>query len=1195
MTDAESVANRFADAYAAHRQGRLAAAWSAYRALALEAPFSGEIRRLMAILLFQTGDRSQSARLARQAICLSPGDLPPMVLLLSAVEGDESATFRLAARCLRLDPVHPDVGMVMVDALLRAGRAEAAETATRRLLTGDPAHRRALRRAGEIARSRGRFADAAVWLRRTAALEPGDIGLMFQLGTARERAGLDALAAYRACVAHDPTCVEALFNLANGAAAAGRAGNAILLAKAAARTRWSFVPAVAGLAAAFYGEGRIDEAAAAFRQALAVDPCRIEALLNYANLLKGQGDVEGALKLLERLLTAEPRHAAGFSNLLFTLCFRQNVTGEELRARHREFDRRFAQPLAPPPRVWPNSRDPERRLRLGFLSPNFRRHPGGSFLLPFVTHVDRQAFEIYCYYSGSYEDDLTRRFRAAADGWRFCQHDDDAALTARIRADQIDILVDCAGHLAESRLLTFARRPAPVQVSFPIYPATTGLSAMDYRIMDPYFAPPPPGGDLMHAETVIRLPDCHVCYRPLDTTVEPAAEPPMLRAGCVTLASFNNFAKTGDDAVALWAETMRRIPNSRLLLKWRGLQDGALARRRLQPFVAAGVALERIRLLDWSPDPYTPYLDVDFCLDPPHANGGTTTCDALWMGVPVVTRVGPTPFARVGLCHLTNVGLTELIAYDDEAYVDIAVRLAADPERLTALRRGLRQRFAASPLMDAPRYARGLEQAFRGVWRAWCSGAGTPNVAADDGRAVDAFVAAGYRHHNEKNYDKAAALYRAALVRIPAHFDALHLLGVAARQQGDGPAAARRIKQALRLLPSTAPAWFNLGQAQRECGRPDLAAAAQRAAVALQPDSGGAYTALGTSLQAHLRTAEAEAVWRRALLLDDGDASAHVNLAWAMLIRGRYAEGWPEFEWRWRRDDFTSPLRPFSQPQWRGEPLDGKTLLLHAEQGFGDTIQMLRYAPLAAARGGRVVLEAPAVLEPLTRNLPGLAQFIPQGAPLPDFDLHCPLMSLPLAFGTTVDAIPAPPAYLAAEPSRAAAWRRRMNERAPEADGALKVGLLWAGSPIFKGDRDRSPRLAPLTPLLSVAGARFFGIQMGDGRRDMEGVDLPPHFIDFGGDIVDFGDSAAIMANLDLMITSCSAPAHLAGALGVPTWLLLSYAPDWRWLLGRRDTPWYPSMRLFRQPSRGDWASVAAEAVDELRRLTAGRRSCASS
>jgi predicted O-linked N-acetylglucosamine transferase (SPINDLY family) len=267
-----------------------------------------------------------------------------------------------------------------------------------------------------------------------------------------------------------------------------------------------------------------------------------------------------------------------------------------------------------------------------------------------------------------------------------------------------------------------ARRPAPLQVSFPLYPNSTGLSAIDYRIADPYFAPA--GADAIHSERLIRLPDVHVCYTPARNTPPPAAVAPILRNGHITLGCFNNFAKVSDATVALWARILRAIPDARLTLKWIGLDDGGPS-SVLDRFARYGVAASRITALGFQPNQYDPYLDIDVSLDPITANGGTTTCDSLWMGVPVVTLVGATPFSRVGLCHLTNVGLPSCIAYTPDEYEKIIVGFACDPGELIRLRTGLREKVAASPLVDGARYTRNLEKAYREIWTRWCDQAPT--------------------------------------------------------------------------------------------------------------------------------------------------------------------------------------------------------------------------------------------------------------------------------------------------------------------------------------------------------------------------------------------------------------------------------------------------------------------------------------
>lgn len=395
----------------------------------------------------------------------------------------------------------------------------------------------------------------------------------------------------------------------------------------------------------------------------------------------------------------------------------------------------------------------------------------------------------------------------------------------------------------------------------------------------------------------------------------------------------------------------------------------------------------------------------------------------------------------------------------------------------------------------------------------------------------------------------------------------------AQRRWIDAEAAARDSLVADRNLGE---AWEVLGAVLAKLGRFPESLDAFANAARLRPGP-SLWAARGTALIAMARPADAATDFEHALADRPQDAGLHWNLGFARLMAGDYASGWPEFDWRRRDDRAEPPWRGFSQPTWRGEPLEGRTILLYAEQGLGDTLQFLRYVPLVAARGGRVVLEVQPSLLPLMAGVVGPEQVIARGDPLPPFDLECPLMSLPRAFGTVAGDVPMDIPYLRADPARFAHWRGRL----PVGDG-LRVGLVWAGNPRFPGDDQRSPRLAGLRGLLDVPGCRFYGLQMGPGHADLADSDVPEGFTDLAPEIFDFADTAAIMANLDLVVSSCTGPAHLAGALGVPLWLALPFSADWRWMTGRDDSPWYPTARLFRQPAPGDWRSVAGRMAAEL-------------
>ena len=326
------------------------------------------------------------------------------------------------------------------------------------------------------------------------------------------------------------------------------------------------------------------------------------------------------------------------------------------------------------------------------------------------------------------------------------------------------------------------------------------------------------------------------------------------------------------------------------------------------------------------------------------------------------------------------------------------------------------------------------------------------------------------------------------------------------------------------------------------------------------------------------RFEEAHGLLKEAVALKPDYAVARMALGQASLLLGRFEEGWPDYEWRWLTPEYAP--RPFAQPRWQGEPVAGRTVLLYAEQGHGDTLQFVRYAALLKARGAAVVVECqPALLE-LLRRTPGIDRLVPLGGPLPFFDYHAPLLSLPGAFRTTLATVPADVPYLFADPARVAAWRERL-----AAEPGFKVGLIWQGNPKFTGDRKRSIPLRHYAALAQLPGVRLYSLQRGDGAAQLDALAGAFVVTDLGRaeDEHSFAETAAMMCALDLVITSDTGPAHLAGGLGVSVWVALTLAPDWRWLAGREDCPWYPTMRLFRQRRPGDWDDVFARLAAALR------------
>ena len=388
--------------------------------------------------------------------------------------------------------------------------------------------------------------------------------------------------------------------------------------------------------------------------------------------------------------------------------------------------------------------------------------------------------------------------------------------------------------------------------------------------------------------------------------------------------------------------------------------------------------------------------------------------------------------------------------------------------------------------------------------------------------------------------------------------------------------ALASLDRALALRPDFTEGLSNRGNVLRALGRYDEAMADYRHALAIRPDSVVALNNLGVTFNGLNRCDEALAKFDEALAISPNHAEVHFNRSLLSMTAGDLREGWREYEWRWRQQSWADRRRNFPQPLWLGgEPLAGKTILLHAEQGFGDTLQFVRYAPLVARRGARVILEVQPPLKALLAGIEGATAVLGQGEPLPAFDLQCPLMSLPHAFGTALDTIPADIPYLHVPSYRLAKWRARLGE--PQ---RMRVGIAWEGSTAHKNNRNRSIALERFAALLSVPDVEFVSLQTNLGAADTAALRAHANVTMVGDELVDFADTAAVVALLDLVVSVDTSTVHLAGGLGKPVWALLPFSPDFRWLLERADTPWYPGARLFRQPRPGDWESV----LDRVRR-----------
>ena len=701
----------------------------------------------------------------------SSTDIAPILkaALAARARGDATGAAREIARARRIDPNNAD--MLHVAAILahESGQIPESMRLIRRSVARRPADPNLHRSLGLIARSAGAREEAIAALRVSLAAQPADpeaarlLSALLADGNAFEQ----ALAALNALpVALRDTNWE--YDAALLLALTKKHEEAARILTRLRLMRPNDVRLLAGLAQSLAALGRNAEAGAAFSDAMALKASPADGALlakSYAAFKASLGEddaAEGfysAAVMLEpdvpehridlirfaerhdrfmslrtwhslRLAEMAPDHEAvarltGSTSLAPIYL---DSTGERASAACARLGQEMAGVAQIPPAAYANAPDPRRRLRVAYVSADFRRHAVAKFVLPLVEAHDRSGFEILGYGDIDRGDDITERFERGFDRWTNIHGMDVQSVAHRIREDGVDILVDLMGLTARSRPALFRYRPAPVQVTYLGYPATTGLDCFDARFCDAQ-TDPPGAADRLFVEPLMRLDRLFLCYAPFGATPQPAPEPPVLRNGCVTFGSFNNPSKMTRPTLALWAKALNSIPGSRLLVRNYFFQnDPAMTADLHRMFTRAGIAAGRVEILPMAQseeDLLASYDKVDIALDTFPYGGTTTTCDALWMGVPVVTRAGVPHASRVSLAVLRAAGLPELAAESDAAFVGTCVRLARDPHLLTEIRRGLRDRILASPLGDHAGLARSIERAFRDIWRGWCERSGS--------------------------------------------------------------------------------------------------------------------------------------------------------------------------------------------------------------------------------------------------------------------------------------------------------------------------------------------------------------------------------------------------------------------------------------------------------------------------------------
>jgi predicted O-linked N-acetylglucosamine transferase (SPINDLY family) len=594
-------------------------------------------------------------------------------------------------KAIELNPDYADaysnVGKILQD----QGMLDDAMTYYRKAIQLDSHHALAYSNLGAVLQTQGKTEEAIAHFQKALQLNPDFADAYYNLGTVfQEGKNLDgAISCFRKAITLNPRLLVAYNNLGN------------TLSK----------------------QGKLQEAVETFRQALEQDPSYALALNNLGNVLKDQGQLHDAEASCRKAFDLQPDFYEAYSNFLLFMNYNASNNAQTIFSEHMRLGKQVSRPFSSHYSSFSNDNSPDRKLRIGYISPDFRQHSVAYYIEPVIKEYDPERFEVFCYTSGHVQDEVTERIRNYADHWRDITRLNDNEAVRLIHEDKIDILVDLAGHTGSNRILLFARKPAPVQVTWIGYPATTGLPAMDYKIVDSY-TDPPGETDHYYTEELIRMPEGFLCYLPPADCPE-ITPPPALSTGNTCFGSFNNFSKVSFEVVKLWISILRSVPNATLLLKAKCFSDEQTRRYAQDMFSRADIDSDRISLIPWEMSTHA-HLDlynrVDIALDTFPYNGTTTTCEALYMGVPVITLAGNTHASRVGVSILSNIGLPELIAQTSEEYISKAVDLAHDLEKLRSLRISLRGIMSRSPLTDAKKFTRHLEEVYRNIWAKWCDG-----------------------------------------------------------------------------------------------------------------------------------------------------------------------------------------------------------------------------------------------------------------------------------------------------------------------------------------------------------------------------------------------------------------------------------------------------------------------------------------
>jgi len=1127
-------------------------------------------------------------------------------------------------RAITLKPDHAEAHNNLGSAFQARGSLAEAVESHRRAVAAKPDYVEAYNNLALVLNKLGRGGEAAESLRRAIAVRPSYAAAHVNLGSLlREQGDLDAaIDSYRKAIEAEPGLVDAHTGLAFALQQRGRLAEAAERYRRALELQPDHADALCNLGALLNGFDRHDEAAASYRRVLAGHPDHVAAHCNMGVALMARNDVDGAVECYRRAIAVNPDFADAHWNLSLAQLVQGDLAngwrGYEWRLRtKRHTPRSFEQPIWDGGKLAGETILLHREQGLGDTVQFMRYAPlvaarGGRVILEVQPPLARLAagmkgvaeviaagaalprFDLHCPML-SLPDRFGTDLATIPAEMPYLTPDPQAVAHWRLKlgdGPRLKVGIAWAGNrshkndrirsLAIERLLPVLEVPGIRWISLQVGERAGDVARLPIGMVADISSEL---GDLGDTAAVIANLDLVIA---VDTAV-------VHLAGALGRPVWAMLAFAPDWRWLLDREDSPWYPSMRLFRQARhGDWDSVLVRIRQ-------ALSERVNqtVPEWRPSPAAqpgpPIAAVDpqLVFEAALAHHGAGRLDAAEAAAREAIAHHP---LHAGALHL--LGITAIQRGDHPRAVELldqSIRLDPTAEqahnnlgialaglgRLDEAIASLRKAAELSPGFAVAHY--NLGSVLQRANRFEEAGASLRQAIATKPDYFDAHFQLGNALSLQKQFEGAVASYRrAAELRPdlpPTHFG----LASALRALERNDEAVASYGRALELKPDWAEAHNSLGNALAAQSRDDEATESFQRALALKPDYADAHNNLGVALQKQNRIAGALLSYHRCELLRPDHADLHLNMALAYLVAGDFTNGWREYEWRYQSK--ARPARKLPQPLWTGEDLAGKTILLHYEQGFGDTIQFVRYAPLVAAKGARVILEVQPLLARLTATLKGAAQVVAAGEALPPFDFHCPLLSLPERFGTDLASVPANLPYLTPDAKAVARWRGEIGD-AP----ALKVGLVWAGNAKHQNQSQRSLELKRLMPLFELPGIRWFSLQVGQRAGDL--ARLPADtIVDLSRGLTDFADTAAAIANLDLVIAVDTSVVHLAGALGRPVWAMLAFAPDWRWLLGREDSPWYPSVRLFRQPRPGDWDDVIARVRDGLAIRAASTRS----